>query len=91
MVKKAANIHARLIDQYKFKYQTVFPSRFDKQDEVGQVLDKIELYINLKINQKITQSKNDIIDVRSQLERQIQNRKSTDSGCSIDKIKSMTV
>ena len=39
-------IYARLLNQYKFKYQTVFSARFDKQDEDNQVLDETELFIN---------------------------------------------
>ena len=38
-----ANIYARLTNQNKFKYQTVFSARIDKQDEDDQVLDEIEL------------------------------------------------
>ena len=29
-----ANLNAKLLNQWKFKYQTVFSSRFDKQDEI---------------------------------------------------------
>ena len=29
------------MNQNKFKYQTVFSARFDKQDEDGQMLDEI--------------------------------------------------
>ena len=32
ITKEMATIYARLINQYKFKYQTVFSARFDKQD-----------------------------------------------------------
>ena len=31
IMKDLSNIYARLINQYKFKYQTVFSTRFDKQ------------------------------------------------------------
>ena len=44
IMKQLAVIYARLINQYKFKYQTVFSARFDKQDEDGQLLDEIELF-----------------------------------------------
>ena len=47
-------LYARLKNQYKFKYQTVFSARFDKQDEDGQVLDETEFFINLKINHNCT-------------------------------------
>ena len=42
IVKELSVIYARLINQYKFKYQTVFSARFDKQDEDGQLLDETE-------------------------------------------------
>ena len=32
IMKELSVIYARLINQYKFKYQTVFSARFDKQD-----------------------------------------------------------
>ena len=33
IMKELSVIYARLINQYKFKYQTVFSARFDKQNE----------------------------------------------------------
>ena len=39
ILKEMAIIYARLINQCKLKYQTVFAARFDKQKEVNQVLD----------------------------------------------------
>ena len=39
IMKELSVIYARIIKQYKFKYQTVFSARFDKQDEDNQVLD----------------------------------------------------
>ena len=41
-MKELAVIYARLINQYKFKYQTVFSARFGKQNEDNQVLDETE-------------------------------------------------
>ena len=57
IVKQMANIYARLINQFKSKYKTVFLARFDKQDEDDQVLDEIEFYINLNIIQNLTHSR----------------------------------
>ena len=37
-MKELAVIYARLINQYKFKYQTVFSARFDKQNEDGEII-----------------------------------------------------
>ena len=36
-MKELAVIYTRLINQYKFKYQTVFSARFDKQNEDNQL------------------------------------------------------
>ena len=73
-------IYARLINQYKFRYQTVFSARFDKQDEDGQLLDETELFINLNINQNLTQSDLDNINITFPLEHQIQQQEMKDSG-----------
>ena len=45
IMKEVSVIYARLINQYKFKHQTVFSARFDKQDENNQLLDETELFI----------------------------------------------
>ena len=39
-----AIIYARLINQYKFIYQTIYATKFDKQDEDGQMLDEVEIF-----------------------------------------------
>ena len=91
ILKELAVIYARLINQYKFKYQTVFSARFDKQDEDGHLLDEIELFINLNMNYNITQSDIDNIDIKSPLEHQIQRQEMTNSGWRFDKINSMTI
>ena len=91
IVKEVSFIYARLINQYKFKYQTVFPARFDKQAEDNQILDETELFINLRINHNWTKSDLDKIDDRSPLENQIQQQKMKDSGWRFDKNISMIV
>ena len=90
-MKELAVIYARLINQYKFKYQTVFSTEFDKQDEDGQLLDETELFINLNMNYNITQSDIDKINIISPLEFQIQQQEMKDSGWRFDKINSMTI
>ena len=84
-------IYARLINQYKIRYQVVFLSRFDKQDEDDQIFDETELFINLNINQNLTQSDLDNIIITFSLERQIQQQEMKDSGWRFDKISSMTI
>ena len=39
IMKELSVIYARLINQYKFKNQTVFSAKFDKNDENDQLLD----------------------------------------------------
>ena len=90
IMKELSIIYARLINQYKFRYQTVFSARFDKEDEGGQLLDETEFFINLNINRNLTESDLDKIDVISPLEHQIQQQKMKDSGWRFDKISFMT-
>ena len=91
IIRELSVSYARLINQYKFKYQTVFSAGFDKQDENIQILDETELFINLNINHNLTESDLDKIDVRSPLEHQIQQQEMNDSGWRFDKINSMTM
>ena len=86
-----AIIYTRLIYQYKVRYQTVFSARFDKQDEDNQLLDEKKIFINLNINQNLTQSDLDNINITFPLERQIQQQEVKDSGWRFDKINSMTI
>ena len=84
-------IHARFIYQYKFTYQTKFSARFDKQDENNQVLDETVLFINLNINHNTTETDIGKIDIRSQLEHQIQIQETKKSGWRFDKTNSKTM
>ena len=90
-MEELAVIYARIINQYKFNYQTVFSARIDEQDEDNQVLDETELFINLNFNHNLTQSEIDNIDVGSPLEHQKQQQQMKDSGWRFDKINSMTI
>ena len=72
IMREMSIIYARLINQYKFRYQVVFSARFDKQVEDDQLLDETELFINLNINQNLTQIDLDNINITFPLERQIQ-------------------
>ena len=91
IVKELSVNYARLIYQNKFKYQTVFSARFDKQDENNQVVDETELFNNLNINHNLTQTDIDNIDVKSPLEHQIQQQEMKDSGWRFDKVRSMII
>ena len=74
IIKELSVTYARLINQYKFNYQTVFPARFDKQDEDNQLLDETKIFVKLNINHNLTESDLDKIDVKSPLEHRIQQR-----------------
>ena len=80
IIIKISTIYARLINQYKFKHQTVFSARFDKQDKDNQVLDETELFINLNINHNLTETDHVKIDIKSPLEHQIQQQEMVDTG-----------
>ena len=66
ILKQMATIHARLINQKKFKYHILFPASFYKIIEEDQRCDEIELFINLNINNKLTENDNDKIDIKTQ-------------------------
>ena len=91
IVKEMSVIYARLINQYKFKYHTLFSASSYKINEEDQRDNEIELYINLNINHNLTESDIDNIGVRSQLEHQIRNQEMKESGWIFDKINSMKV
>ena len=91
IIKELSAIYARIINQCKFKYQTVFSAKFDKQDEDNQILDETEIFINLNSNHNLTESDLHEIDNKSPLEHQKQQKEMKDSGWRFDKINSMTV
>ena len=86
IIKQLSNIYVRLINQYKFRYQTVFSTVFDKQNE-----DEKELFIDLNISHNLTQSDIDKIDVISPLRRKIHDEEMKDFDWQFYKINSMTV
>ena len=90
IMKELSVIYARLINQYKFNYQTVFSARFDKQDEDNQILHETELYNTLNFSHNLTETDVNHIDVKSPLEHQIQQQEMEDSGWRVDKKNSMT-
>ena len=91
IVKELSVIYARLINQYKFKYHSLFSASFYKINEEDQRNNEIELFMNLKINNNLTESDINNIDVRSQLEQQIQVQETKESGWIFDKNYSMKI
>ena len=88
IIKELSVIYAGLINQYKFKCQTLFSASFNKINEEYQRYNEIELYINLNINHKSTESDIDNNDVTSQLDHQLLVQENRESGWMFDKINS---
>ena len=61
-------IYASLIIQYKFKYQVVFSTEFDREDEHGFQSGRTDMFISLKINQNLTIRDLQEIDLEGQLD-----------------------
>ena len=91
IVKELSVIYARLINQYKFKYHKLFSASFYKINEEDQRDNHTELYINLKINNNLTESDIVNIDIRSQLGKSNSNARIKKSGWIFDKINSMKI
>ena len=89
IIEELSVVYARLINQKTYKYHTLFSASFYKINEEDQRKNEIELHINLIIN--LTESDIDSIDVRFQLEHQIQNQEMKESGWIFDKINSMNI
>ena len=80
-----ASIYARIINQYKFKYHILFSASLSKIKEEDQRIDEIELYITLNFNHNLTETDIDNIDIKSQLEHQIQIQETKEDGWIFDK------
>ena len=91
IIKQFSAFYARLINQYNFKYHTLFSASFYKINEEDQRNNEIEFFIKLNINHNLTEADNDNIDVRSQLEHQFQIQEVKKSGWIFDKINSMKI
>ena len=90
-IKELSVIYARLINQYIFEYHTLFSASFYEINEEDQRNNETELNIHLNIYHSLTESDTYIIDVRSQLEHQIQTQESKESGMIFEKINSMKI
>ena len=84
-------IYGTLINQNKFKNHTWFSASFYKINEEDQIKKVIKLFINLYISHNLTDSETDIINNKSQLERQIQIQEAKESGSIFEKYKPMII
>ena len=75
-----ATIYARLINQYKRIYHTLFSASFYKINEEDQRSGETELFTTLNIKHKLTETDIDNNDVKSELENQIQIQETRESG-----------
>ena len=91
IIKELSVDYARLLNQYKFNYHTLFSASFHKINEEDQRNNEIELYINLSINHNLTKSDIDNNDVTSQLDHQSLVQENGESGWIFDKINSMKI
>ena len=91
IVKELSFIYPRLINQYIFKNHTLFSASFYKINEEDQRKNENELFMNLNINQNLTESDFDDIDVRYHLDHQILVQENRESGWIFDKIISMKI
>ena len=91
ILKKRATSYATLINQYKFKCHILFSASFHKIREEDQRIDEIEMFINLNINNNLTETDIINIDVKSQLQHQIQVQETKESGWIFDEINSMRI
>ena len=91
IIKELSVIFARLINHYKFNYQTKFSAKFDIQDEDNQVLDEIEFFNKLNIDHKLTETDTDNTDIKSPLQHQTHQQGMKDSGWRFEKGNSMTM
>ena len=89
--KKMSAFYARLKNQYKIKYHTVFSAGFYKINEEDQRSNEIKIYINLNFNNSLTETEIENTDVKSQLEHQIRIQETKECGWIFDKINSMEI
>ena len=80
IIKELSVLYARLINQNNFKNRTSFSDTFYKVIEEDQRNNETDLIINLNVYHILTESDIDIIDVIFELEYQIQNHETKESG-----------
>ena len=88
-MKETATLYARLLNQYKSKYHVLFSASFHKIYEEDQRSDETDFFEILNINHNLTEADTNNIDVKSQLEHQIQFQETKESGWIFDKFISM--
>ena len=86
-----ATIYARLLNQNKYKSHKLISASFNKINEEDQRSDETEISNNLNMNHNLTEADLNNIDIKSQIEHQIQIQGTKKSGWIFDKIISMKI
>ena len=86
-----STIYARILNQCKCKYHILFSASFYKNNEEDQRDIETEYFVNLITNHNLTETDVKNIDVKSQLEHQIQIQGTKESGWVFDKSNSMKI
>ena len=84
-------MYAKLINQYKFKYQLNFIVLFNKFGEEDEIISEIELPITLSITDNLTQSEIDNIIIQWTLENTIQAVEMEESGWNFQRINTLSI
>ena len=91
IMKEKCDVYAKLVLQYKFKYQLTFLVIFYRFGEDNEILSEVELPITLTITHNLTQSELDTINIRWTLENRIQSVEMKESGWTFQRINSMGI
>ena len=71
---------ARFLNEYKFKYHTLFAASFYRINEEDQGSDEFELFFNFNVYHNSTEPDVNNIDVKSQLKLPNQIQETKESG-----------
>ena len=91
ILTEMATIYARLLNQYEIRYHIIFSASFYKINEEDQRSDETEIFTNSNTNRNLTENDINDIDIKSQLEHQIQIQETKESGWIFDKFNSMKI
>ena len=89
--KEMAQIYAKFINQYKFKYQLSFMLLFNKFEEDGDIRKEAEMVVNLSMVNKLTKSEIDNANIQWEVEARKQKLEMRESGWPFQRVNSMTI
>ena len=88
-MKEMSHIFAKIVDQYRFKFESTFLVLFNKYGEDIETPSEIELPITLSNTHNLTQPEIDNINIQWTLEIRIQSVELKNSGWNYRKINRM--